>query len=110
MLDFSTGIPNPGFCAGLLRGDVASCTGSKTLDIAAMCYKYPVWNNFWEDLRAEFDKIQCPLYIVASWTNHLHTRGTFRAWEESGSRDKWLRIHNTHEWPGKCPSFTIKTV
>jgi hypothetical protein len=32
------------------------------------------------------------------WTNLVHTRGTLDAWRKISSRDKWLRVHNTHEW------------
>jgi predicted acyl esterase len=89
---------------GMLKGDIASFTGGRAFDVHAMCYRYPVWNSFWESLRAKVENIQCPLYTVASWTNFLHTTGTFRGWEESGSSEKWLRVHNTHEWPGMSAS------
>ncbi|PYI10263.1 alpha/beta-hydrolase [Aspergillus sclerotiicarbonarius CBS 121057] len=79
------GIPNPGFVGGTMHGDVASATGSKAIDFNAMCYKYPFKNAFWATYR--------PV------TNALHTNGTFTAWQELGSDEKWLRIHNSHEWP-----------
>lgn len=40
-----------------------------------------------------------PAYVVASYSNTLHTAGTFRGWRRIASPDKWLRIHNTQEWP-----------
>lgn len=40
-----------------------------------------------------------PAYVVAYYSNTLHTQGTFRAWRRMASKDKWLRIHNTQEWP-----------
>ena len=40
-----------------------------------------------------------PAYVVASYSNTLHTAGTFRAWRRIASEEKWLRIHNTQEWP-----------
>jgi hypothetical protein len=36
---------------------------------------------------------------VASYSNTLHTAGTFRAWRRMASPEKWLRIHNGQEWP-----------
>ncbi|KAJ5759688.1 hydrolase CocE/NonD family protein [Penicillium odoratum] len=93
------GIPNPGFIDGMFRGDVASATGSKSIDFNAMCYKYPHRNSFWNGFRAEVEKIKCPIYMVASWTNALHTNGTLNAWQRLGSQEKWLRVHNSHEWP-----------
>ena len=68
-------------------------------DIPAMMEKYPFMNSYWEDKIPEFEKIHIPAYIVASWTNNLHTIGTFRGFRSISSPDKWLRVHNTHEWP-----------
>jgi predicted acyl esterase len=56
-------------------------------------------NDLWDDKIARFDKIAVPAYVVASYSNTLHTAGTLRAWRSIASREKWLRIHNTQEWP-----------
>lgn len=40
-----------------------------------------------------------PAYVVASYSNTLHTAGTFRAWRRMASQEKWLRIHDSQEWP-----------
>jgi predicted acyl esterase len=53
----------------------------------------------WEDKVADISKIIVPAYIVASYSNTLHTMGTFRSWRSIGSAEKWLRIHDTQEWP-----------
>jgi uncharacterized protein len=50
-------------------------------------------------MAAHLQDIQVPAYIVASYTSGLHVTGTFRGWEWIPSKDKWLRVHNTHEWP-----------
>ena len=69
-------------------------------DVYAEAKKYPLVNNsLWEDKIPDFDKITVPAYVVASYSNTLHTQGTFRAWRRMGSKDKWLRIHNSQEWP-----------
>ena len=47
-------------------------------------------NDLWENKIPDFDQITVPAYVVASYSNTLHTAGTFRA---------WLRIHNSQEWP-----------
>lgn len=40
-----------------------------------------------------------PTYTVASWTNPIHTPGTFHAWAKLPKDvPKWLRIHNKQEW------------
>ncbi|MFB7421021.1 CocE/NonD family hydrolase [Streptomyces sp. NPDC056210] len=56
-------------------------------------------DGLWENKVPQFDKINVPAYVVASYSNTLHTAGTFRAWRRMGSEDKWLRIHNSQEWP-----------
>ncbi len=69
-------------------------------DVVAEAEKYPLANNeLWEDKTARFEKITVPAYVVASYSNTLHTAGTFRAWRRMASEEKWLRIHNTQEWP-----------
>ena len=47
----------------------------------------------------QFEKIQVPAYVVASYSSELHTRGSIEGFRRMSSKDKWLRIHNTQEWP-----------
>ncbi|SDT54414.1 hypothetical protein SAMN05444162_4882 [Paenibacillaceae bacterium GAS479] len=62
--------------------------------------KYPFANcELWEDKIAKFENITCPAYVVASYSNTLHTPGTFRAWRSMPKENKWLRIHDNQEWP-----------
>ena len=56
-------------------------------------------NDLWKDKIPDYEKITVPAYVVASYSNTLHTQGTFRAWRRMSSPDKWLRIHNSQEWP-----------
>ena len=67
-------------------------------DVPAMLEKYPLFNEYWQNKVPEFDKIQVPAYFAASFTNLLHVRGSFHAFQHAGSKEKWLRVHNTHEW------------
>ena len=67
-------------------------------DLTAMTHKYPLFNSFWEDRRAAFEKVEVPAYIVGSYTNTVHVQGTFRAWESIASEEKWFRIHDEMEW------------
>ena len=67
-------------------------------DVAKMALTERDFNGYWQSKRARFDRIEVPAYIVASYDNDLHTQGTFAAWREIASKEKWLRIHNTHEW------------
>jgi predicted acyl esterase len=69
-------------------------------DVYEEALRYPLANNsVWKDKIAKFDKITIPAYVVASYSNTLHTQGTFRAWRRMASEEKWLRIHNSQEWP-----------
>jgi len=54
---------------------------------------------YWKDKAAQVGDIKVPAYIVASYDNMAHTQGTFDAYTDIGSNQKWLRVHNTMEWP-----------
>jgi predicted acyl esterase len=99
------GIPNPEFFQFLITHNTPGL--AKAEDLQTMCERYPLWNAYWEDRKAKVERIEVPMYVTASWTNFLHTRGTFRGWLEGGSQEKWLRVHNSHEWPGTYTLFTI---
>jgi predicted acyl esterase len=43
--------------------------------------KYPLANaDLWKDKCAECKKIKIPVFVSVSYSNTLHTMGTFRAW------------------------------
>ncbi|GAA1572459.1 CocE/NonD family hydrolase [Dactylosporangium maewongense] len=91
------GMPDTGF-ARQLRDHSFLGLGQKE-DIVAEAERFPLMNALWEDKVPDFDRITVPAYVVASYSNTLHTAGTFRAWRRMASADKWLRVHNTQEWP-----------
>jgi uncharacterized protein len=64
-------------------------------DMAAMAHKYPLINGYWMDKRAKLEEIKMPVYMVASWGGHQ----TIDAFRRISSKEKWLRVHNTSEWP-----------
>lgn len=54
---------------------------------------------YWEDKWTHPERIDVPTYVVASWTNPVHTPGTFKAWScLPDDIPKWLRVHNRQEW------------
>ncbi len=67
-------------------------------DVSAMLERQPIDSPYWADKRADLSAIEVPAYVVSSWTNFIHTRTTQKAFEQIASKEKWLRIHNTHEW------------
>ncbi|GHJ46974.1 hydrolase [Catellatospora sp. TT07R-123] len=91
------GMPDTGFAAQLQHGSFFG--RSRKEDVLAEAERYPLMNELWADKIPEFDRIAVPAYVVASYSNTLHTAGTFRAWRRMASPDKWLRIHNSQEWP-----------
>ena len=72
---------------------------AKTEDTRAMLAKYPLMNSHWLSKRPDLSKITVPAYVVGSWTNSLHTPGSFVGWQGIASTQKWLRVHDSHEWP-----------
>ncbi|MET9558449.1 CocE/NonD family hydrolase [Streptomyces sp. NPDC006645] len=91
------GMPDTGF-ARQLQDNSYWGNGQKE-DILTEAERYPLVNDLWENKIPQFDKITVPAYVVASYSNTLHTAGTFRAWRRMASEQKWLRIHNSQEWP-----------
>ena len=62
-----------------------------------MLAKEPYWCNYWKDKAPRVENINIPAYVVASYTNDVHTHGTFDAYRRLKG-EKWLRVHNTNEW------------
>ena len=91
------GMPDTGFARQLQEGSFFG-KGRKE-DILAEADEHPLVDELWEDKIPEFGNITVPAYIVASYSNTLHTIGTFRAWRRIASTEKWLRVHNSQEWP-----------
>lgn len=67
-------------------------------NLSAMARKYPRMNGYWADKRTKLEQITVPAYIVASYVSNFHTYGTPESYQRIASKEKWLRIHNTHEW------------
>jgi predicted acyl esterase len=93
---FIGGIPEVGFVGNSIHRMFGP---GRMEDIPAMMRKYPLMNAYWEDKIARVGNIEIPAYVVASWTSPVHTYGTFDGFRRIRSRDKWLRVHNTQEWP-----------
>ncbi len=91
------GMPDIGFARQLQNGSFFGKNQKE--DIISEVERYPLMNDLWENKIPAFDRITVPAYVVASYSNTLHTAGTFRAWRRIASDKKWLRIHNSQEWP-----------
>ncbi len=82
----------------LLSESFPSTENGGVEDVIEMLKIDPTWNNYWEDKRADLESIVTPAYIVASYTNPIHTNGSIEGFMRIASSEKWLRIHNTGEW------------
>ena len=91
------GMPDTGFAQQLQNGSFFGKNSKE--DVISEAERYPLMNTLWENKIPDFDKVEVPAYVVASYSNTLHTAGTFRAWRRIASKQKWLRIHNSQEWP-----------
>lgn len=90
------GMPDLGFAERLRRSYFGKAMRE---DVALEAAQFPLMAPIWEDKTPRYDRIEVPAYVVASYSNTLHSMGTFRAWRAMSSAAKWLRIHNTQEWP-----------
>ena len=87
------GMPDIGFAERLQKNSYAG--NNRREDILAEAQRYPLMNDLWEDKIAQFDKITVPAYVVASYSNTLHTAGTFRAWRRIASEGQ-MAAHPQH--------------
>lgn len=89
------GIPELMFAEGIFSRIAGQ---GRVEDIPAMTREHPFYDGYWASKVPDFEKIEIAAYVVASWTNLLHSEGTFRGWRSIASKEKWLRVNNTHEW------------
>lgn len=68
-------------------------------DLPGMMAAYPLMNEYWRGKIMDIEAIDIPAYVVASWTNPFHVRGTLDAFSRLDPARSWLRVHNYHEWP-----------
>ncbi|KAK2775050.1 hydrolase CocE/NonD family protein [Colletotrichum kahawae] len=94
---FIGGILFPGFHESISN---TLATQGKLEDITSYGRENQLYDAYWEDKIAHPERIDVPVYAAASWTNPVHTPGTFEAWEAvPDTVPKWLRVHNSQEWP-----------
>ncbi|EHJ59902.1 CocE/NonD family hydrolase [Novosphingobium pentaromativorans] len=89
------GVPDAGFADHMFS---MFAGGGRVEDVPAMARANPLMGTCWEDKIPALGNIEVPAFVLASWTNLIHAMGTLNGWRGIASPDKWLRIHNTHEW------------
>ncbi len=90
------GIPDLSF-PGRLATSLVGNQGRE--DFVAEYEAHPLLDDLWRSKIPAFDRVTVPAFVVASYSNSIHTPGTFRGWRSIASTEKWLRIHNMMEWP-----------
>lgn len=90
------GVPDTGFFHFLAKGLPGR---QKVQDPEVALRRHPLFDDFWQAKAARIEDIDVPAYVVASYGSTVHAMGTFRAWERLRTPNRWLRIHNTQEWP-----------
>ncbi len=90
------GIPSPEFPE--MIAETFSSAHGVLEDQPRMIVEKPFMCAYWEDKAAKVENITIPAYVVASYTNSVHTHGTFAGYRRMASKEKWLRVHNTNEW------------
>ena len=89
------GIPEPGFPEVIIK----TFAGRHLIeDQPRMIAEHLLYDEYWRNMRADLKRIRIPAYVVASWTNSVHTHGSFAGFMGISSEDKWLRVNNTNEW------------
>lgn len=91
------GVEMPEFVK-MLSDSFASTPEGGVEDVIAMMREHKAECPYWDDKAADLESIDVPAYVVASYTNPIHTYGTLEGFRRISSADKWLRIHNTGEW------------
>ena len=59
----------------MLSDSFASTENGGIEDVITMMKQQPAMNNWWDDKEADLEVIDIPAYIVASYTNPIHTYG-----------------------------------
>ncbi|RAH48129.1 CocE/NonD family hydrolase [Aspergillus brunneoviolaceus CBS 621.78] len=68
-------------------------------NMPAMIRKRPFYDDYWQSKRIHPERIgDVPLYVLASYSSMLHTRGSFETFRAAQSPRKWLRVHPYQEW------------
>lgn len=96
-LTFPGGVRETGFTAFWSR-NVRRGT-RQTYDLQRMQDKHPLRDDFWRSLVPDLSAIKVPMLVCGSFSdNNLHSRGSMRAFTDSGSSHARLYTHRGGKW------------
>ena len=85
--------------AALHKFLLAGFAGPNTVEnMPSMLPKHPFYDEYWASKYIHTENIDVPLYVVASYSSQLHSRGAFHTFRTARSPQKWLRVHPYQEW------------
>jgi len=68
-------------------------------DIAAQRRRHPLRDGWWESLTPDLSRIETPMLVCGSFSDsRLHSQGSFRAFEEVASAERFLYTHRGPKW------------
>ncbi|KAK0761998.1 hypothetical protein N5P37_004798 [Trichoderma harzianum] len=86
---------NPGLHRFLLSGFAGA---NSVENMPEMFTKRPFFDDYWESKYIHTENINVPMYLLASFSSQLHTRGSFHTFRTAKTSKKWLRVHRYQEW------------
>ncbi|MCV7075595.1 CocE/NonD family hydrolase [Mycobacterium szulgai] len=70
-----------------------------TEDLGVQRKTHPLHDQWWQSLIPDLGKIEIPMLVCASFSdNNLHSRGSFRAFEQVGATEKFVYTHRDGKW------------
>ncbi|ETS77006.1 hypothetical protein PFICI_10880 [Pestalotiopsis fici W106-1] len=67
-------------------------------DAASYLEKNPLFDDYWATKVIHVENIDVPLYLTASFSTGIHSRGSFETFQRAKTPLKWLRVHPYQEW------------
>jgi uncharacterized protein len=68
-------------------------------DIRRAQFERPLRDAWWRSLVPDLGRIEAPMLVCGSFSDHcLHSAGSFRAFEQAGSAQRWLYTHRGGKW------------
>ncbi|MEM1323703.1 MAG: CocE/NonD family hydrolase [Bacteroidota bacterium] len=101
------GVPDLGFLTfwwhtevkGVINGTIEAFKKEEGALPVEYLDHHPNYDAFWKAKVPKLEKIDLPMLICASFSDHgLHTMGSFRAYEKAKSKHKWIYTHRTGKW------------
>ncbi|MEM9393020.1 MAG: CocE/NonD family hydrolase [Pseudomonadota bacterium] len=101
------GVPDVGFLNFWWHTEVKGSLNTPLADFLAVeeaipleaLQKHPNYDDYWKAKAPPLENIKVPMLVCGSFSDHeLHTFGSFRAFEQAGSLQKWLYTHRSGKW------------